>query len=93
MNKDTLKGEWKQLRGSVKQKWADLTDDDLAHVDGSFDKLVGKIQERYGHLKDEVETQVNEWLSKAHHDDKRVDDDVTVNTNTTVDPTTPDSKV
>lgn len=92
MNKSTLKGNWNQLKGSIKQTWGDLTDDDLAHIDGSFDKLVGKIQERYGHIKDEVETQVNEWLHKSHHEDKRVDD-VTVNTDSTVDPTTPDSKV
>ena len=92
MNKDTLKGNWNQLKGNVKQTWGDLTDDDLAHVDGSFDKLVGKFQERYGHLKDEVETQVNEWLSKADHDKKRVDD-VTANSTTNVDPTTPDRNV
>ena len=44
MNEHTLKGEWNQIKGSVKQKWADLTDDDLLHVEGSRDKLVGKVQ-------------------------------------------------
>lgn len=61
MNKHTLKGDWNQLKGSAKQKWADLTDDDLLHVEGSRDKLVGKVQERYGHSKDDAERQVDEW--------------------------------
>ena len=61
MNKHTLKGDWNQLKGSAKQKWADLTDDDLLHVEGSRDKLVGKVQERYGHSKDDAERQVEEW--------------------------------
>ena len=49
MNVHTLKGEWNQMKGAVKQKWAELTDDDLTHIEGSRDKLVGRVQERYGH--------------------------------------------
>lgn len=64
MNKDTFKGEWNQLKGKIKQEWADLTDDDLTHAEGSFDRLVGKIQERYGHTKDKVEQQVRQWRTK-----------------------------
>ncbi len=64
MNKDTFKGEWNQLKGKIKQEWAELTDDDLMHAEGSFDKLVGKIQERYGQTKDKVEQQVREWRNK-----------------------------
>jgi len=64
MNKDTFKGEWNQLKGDIKQQWAELTDDDLTHAEGSFDKLVGKIQERYGHTKEKVEEQVREWRVK-----------------------------
>ena len=61
MNSETLKGEWNQLKGSVKQKWADLTDDDLTHIDGSRDKLVGRLQERSGRTKEEVEREVDDW--------------------------------
>lgn len=61
MNSETLKGEWNQLKGSVKQKWADLTDDDLTHIDGSRDKLVGRLQERSGRTKEEVESEVDDW--------------------------------
>lgn len=64
MNEHTLKGEWKQVKGSVKQKWADLTDDDLMHIDGSRDKLVGKVQERYGHGKDDAEREVDTWRAE-----------------------------
>ena len=39
MNKDTFKGEWNQLKGKIKQEWADLTDDDLTHAEGSFGEL------------------------------------------------------
>ncbi|EGK07206.1 CsbD family protein [Psychrobacter sp. 1501(2011)] len=61
MNSETLKGEWNQLKGSVKQKWADLTDDDLTHIEGSRDKLVGRLQERSGRTKEEVEREVDDW--------------------------------
>lgn len=61
MNSQTLKGEWNQLKGSVKQKWAELTDDDLTHIEGSRDKLVGRLQERSGRTKEEVEREVDDW--------------------------------
>ena len=61
MNNQPLKGEWNQLKGSVKQKWADLTDDDLTHIEGSRDKLVGRLQERSGRTKEEVEREVDDW--------------------------------
>lgn len=48
MNTDTLKGEWKQVAGRIKQKWGQLTDDDLKEAEGHKDILVGKLQEKYG---------------------------------------------
>lgn len=67
MNEHTLKGEWNQLKGTVKQKWADLTDDDLTHIEGSRDKLVGRIQERYGRAKDEAEREVDDWRRENNY--------------------------
>ncbi len=67
MNKHTLKGEWNQMKGSVKQKWADLTDDDLTHIEGSRDKLVGRVQERYGHTKDAAEREVDDWRRENNY--------------------------
>ncbi|BBI66065.1 MULTISPECIES: CsbD family protein [unclassified Psychrobacter] len=67
MNKNTLKGEWKQIKGSVKQKWGELTDDDLDQVEGSRDKLVGRIQERYGHAQDHAEREVDDWRRENNY--------------------------
>lgn len=61
MNWDQVKGKWKQATGSAKSKWGELTDDDLMQIDGERDKLVGKIQERYGLGKEEAEKQVDDW--------------------------------
>ena len=55
MNEDILKGKWTQLKGSMKQYWGKLTDDDVEQIDGNFDKLVGKIQEHYGHTREQAE--------------------------------------
>jgi uncharacterized protein YjbJ (UPF0337 family) len=63
MNSDTLAGQWKQLKGSAKQKWAKLTDDDLAGAEGSYDKLLGLLQEKYGYARERAEQEVDEWLS------------------------------
>jgi len=56
---DILSGNWKQMRGQVKEWWGDLTDDDLTKIDGKRDKLVGALQERYGYAKDRAENEVN----------------------------------
>ena len=61
MNWDQMEGKWKQAKGAVKQQWGKLTDDDLDVVAGSRDKLVGRIQERYGIAKDEAQKQVDSW--------------------------------
>ncbi|HAJ42420.1 MAG TPA: general stress protein CsbD, partial [Alcanivorax sp.] len=62
MNSDQLKGNWKQLMGDAKKQWGKLTDDDLKQVEGRKDKLVGKIQERYGSSREEAEKQADDWL-------------------------------
>ena len=59
MNKNTLQGQWSQIKGKVKEKWGDLTDNDLAFIDGKRDQLVGRIQERYGLAQEEAERQVS----------------------------------
>ena len=61
MNEDTLKGQWKQLSGRVKEQWGKLTDDDLKVAEGSSEYLAGKVQERYGVAKDEAERQVKDF--------------------------------
>jgi uncharacterized protein YjbJ (UPF0337 family) len=61
VNWDIIEGKWKQMKGAVKQRWGKLTDDELDQLAGHRDKLVGKLQERYGINKDEAEKQVDEW--------------------------------
>ena len=54
MNWDVISGQWKQLKGKVKERWGKLTDDDLTAISGHRDQLEGKIQERYGLAKRHV---------------------------------------
>ncbi len=61
MNWDRIEGQWKQMKGSVKERWGKLTDDDLNVIGGKKDQLVGRVQERYGIAKDEAQTQVDDW--------------------------------
>lgn len=68
MNWDRVEGNWKQLKGRVKERWGKLTDDDFDVVAGRRDQLAGKIQERYGLARDEAEREVDSWLGGASDD-------------------------
>lgn len=59
MNSDIAEGKWRQLKGSVKEKWGKLTDDDIQQVEGNLDKFCGKMQERYGMSRDQAEQEFN----------------------------------
>lgn len=48
-------GRWDQLRGKAKQRWGDLTDDDVDVTEGNWDELVGRIKERTGETNEEIE--------------------------------------
>ncbi|TVR88259.1 MAG: CsbD family protein [Trueperaceae bacterium] len=65
MNEDTFKGKWKQLRGRAKQVWGDLSDDDLTRIDGSYDRLVGTLQEKYGYTKAEAQKKIDKEFGDA----------------------------
>ncbi|WP_394835179.1 CsbD family protein [Pendulispora rubella] len=65
MNWDSLKGDWKVLKGQVRQKWGKLTDDDLEQIAGQRDEFLGRLQQRYGYKKDEAERQVDEWIKSV----------------------------
>ena len=66
MNRDTIEGQWTQVKGKVKQQWAKLTDDDVTRIEGKRDVLIGKIQERYGIAQDEAERQVKQFERSIH---------------------------
>ena len=61
MNWDRVQGNWKQFTGKAKEKWGQLTDDDLAQINGNREQLEGKIQTRYGYAKDRVKQEVDDW--------------------------------
>lgn len=63
-NKDIAQGQWKQLKGKVRQFWGRLTDDEVETLDGRFETLAGKVQEKYGIAKDEAADQVNDFLDR-----------------------------
>jgi len=65
MNEDTIKGQWKQLRGTLKSRWGKLTDDDLQTASGSTEYLAGKLQERYGIARDEAEKQIRDFDARV----------------------------
>jgi len=58
MNRDQVKGKYKQLAGEIKRKWGQVTDDDLTEAQGNMEKLVGKIQERSGDQREAI----GKWL-------------------------------
>jgi uncharacterized protein YjbJ (UPF0337 family) len=66
MNWDQIAGNWKQAKGTVKEKWGELTDDDLTNIAGKRDQLIGQVQKRYGLAKEEAEREVKEWESTTH---------------------------
>jgi uncharacterized protein YjbJ (UPF0337 family) len=61
MNTDRTAGNWKQIKGKVKEQWGRLTDDDLTVLEGHGEQLAGKLQERYGIARDEAERQAREF--------------------------------
>ena len=68
MNWSQVEGQWKQVKAQLKSRWAKLTDDDLQNLAARKDDLVGKIQERYGILRDEAERQVESFMASLGPD-------------------------
>jgi uncharacterized protein YjbJ (UPF0337 family) len=61
---DMVKGNWNQFKGSVREAWGDLTDDELEEIRGERDQLVGKVQAKYGKARMDAEREVDEWASR-----------------------------
>ena len=58
MNKDTMEGNWTELKGRIREQWGKLTDDQLDEVKGKWEQLAGVVQQQYGISKDEAEVQI-----------------------------------
>ena len=67
-----VQAQWKQLKGSLKDRWERFTDEDVKGLKGKTDELVSKVQERYGLLKDEAERQVADWVGMVKAEVGRV---------------------
>lgn len=61
MNRTELEGKWNQVKGQFKQKYGDWFNDDEAFLDGKFDEVVGKIQEKSGRTREEIEQEIKDW--------------------------------
>jgi len=64
MDPNILKGKWNQIKGDIKTKWADLTDSDLTRVEGSEDKLVGLLQEKYGYSREKAKQEIQKFMDR-----------------------------
>ena len=63
MNQDILKGKWSQVKGDVRGWWGKLTDEDLTQIEGHSEKVIGKLQERYGYKHEQAEKELNDFLN------------------------------
>lgn len=60
MNTEIFKGTWKEVKGKIKQKWANLTDDDMLKIEGKHDEIYGILEKHYGYAKDDAKKMVDE---------------------------------
>lgn len=63
MDWDRIEGNWKQFAGKVKEKWGDLTDDEIAQTNGKSEQLEGLVQKKYGYAKDKAREEIDTWSS------------------------------
>lgn len=64
MDRNVSEGKWKQMRGKIKEKWGDFTDDDLDRIQGRKENLIGRLQERYGKSRQDAEKAASEFFDK-----------------------------
>jgi len=58
MNRDTLKGQWTQLKGQVRKQWGKLTEDEVDQIQGDSEILMGKLQQRYGYTREQAQREI-----------------------------------
>ena len=66
MNKDIIKGKWKEIKGQLKQQWGKLTDDDIEKMQGNYEELEGVLQKNYGYQKDQAQKEIEAFVEKNH---------------------------
>jgi uncharacterized protein YjbJ (UPF0337 family) len=65
MNTEQIAGNWKQLKGKVKEKWGKLTDDDFKVLEGKQDQLAGILEKRYGYAKERAEEETKKFYKEC----------------------------
>lgn len=65
MHWDIIAGNWKQFSGSIKQKWGQLTDDELVQINGQREQLEGMLQSKYGYSREQAQREIDDWVPKA----------------------------
>ncbi len=65
MNWDQVEGKWRQLKGSAREHWGEFTDSDLDIIAGNREKLLGKLQERYGYAREQAQRVADDWLKSV----------------------------
>ncbi len=61
-NRDILMGQWRQIRGRVREQWGKLTDSQVDQIAGDYDRLVGALQENYGYTRQKAMEEADRWL-------------------------------
>ncbi|MGH8625301.1 MAG: CsbD family protein [Gammaproteobacteria bacterium] len=61
MNWEQVRGHWKLLKGTVKQKWGNLTKEEINIVEGKREELIGRLEAKYGYTKEKAEAEVDAW--------------------------------
>ena len=68
MGWDEIERNWNELKGEVKRQWSKLTDEDVELIEGKYAELLGFLQERYGHVKEQAEREINDWAKRLKVD-------------------------
>jgi len=61
MNRDTVAGNWKQIKGKIKERWGEFTNDELDQLEGKRDQMIGKLQEKYGYSRERAESEYRDF--------------------------------
>ena len=69
MNRDTIKGHWKEIKGKVRQQWGKLTDDQIAQMQGTYEELEGALQKNYGYQKEQAQKEIETFLKNNKWND------------------------
>lgn len=68
MNQDMMHGTWKEIKGKARQKWGQLTDNDLDQLEGKREELSGLLQRKYGYAKERADHEVDQFFTENQYD-------------------------